>query len=55
MDKELKVEVNIPESFIQNIKCGYALSEYNDWVEYLKKELENLYSDILRNGITEEP
>lgn len=47
------IEVNIPEYFIRNIKFVPALSEYYDWVEYLKKELEDMIRDVLRNGISD--
>ena len=50
-DGESIMSVKIPDSFIRNLKNTSALSEYNDWVSYLRKELEKLYRDVLSGNI----
>ena len=50
-DSESIMSVKIPDSFIKDLKNASALSEYNDWTYYLRKELEKLYRDVVRGNI----
>lgn len=46
--------LKVPDSFLDAVRCKTAYGEYQDWVTYLREELEKLYADVIRNGLPDE-
>ena len=43
--------LKVPQSFLDAIKCKTAWEEYQDWVEFLRNQTEELFrKNIINNG-----